>query len=128
MHPACVACGASNPQGLRLQFAVRPDGSVSASFRCSDAFQSYPGTVHGGVVSALLDAAMTNLLFSMGVVAVTAELNVRFVAPVHPDRHAVVRASVARRARHGLHFLDAEIEQDARIVARASAKFRATGA
>ena len=80
--------------------------------------------VHGGVISALLDAAMTSVLFSIGVVAVTVELTVRFVAPVCLNRVAAVRAVIDRPARHRIHYVRAELEQDERVMARAWAKFQ----
>jgi uncharacterized protein (TIGR00369 family) len=115
-------CGPANALGLRLRFRVRPDGSVVALFPCREAFRSYPATLHGGVISALLDAAMTNALFSKGVAAVTVELKVRFLAPVTLDRGAVVSAAVERDARP-LYHVRAELEQDRKLMARATAKF-----
>ena len=58
-HARCVLCGSENPLGFRLRFQVREDRSVQVSFQCNELFQSYPGIIHGGVVAALLDAAMT---------------------------------------------------------------------
>lgn len=122
-HPQCLMCGESNPLGIRLQFKVQSDGSVLAVFPCRELLQSYPETLHGGVISALLDAAMTNVLFSIGIVAVTAELTVRFLAPVSLNRIAVVRAVIEGTASHPLYYVRAELEQDERLMARASAKF-----
>ena len=121
-HSECLMCGPANPLGLKLRFRVQPDGSVLAMFPCQEAFRSYPETLHGGVISALLDAAMTNALFSRGVAAVTAELAVRFLAPVALNRGAVVRALVERDA-HPLFYVRAELEQDRTLMARATAKF-----
>ena len=115
-------CGSANPLGLKLRFRVQPDGSVLAMFACHEAFRSYPRRLHGGVISALLDAAMTNALFSIGVVGVTAELTVRFLAAVALNRGAVVRASIEKDA-HPLFLVRAEIEQDRKLMARATAKF-----
>jgi uncharacterized protein (TIGR00369 family) len=122
-HPQCLLCSASNPFGLKLKFRVRADGSVVAVFPCRDLLQSYPETLHGGVISALLDAAMTNALFSIGIVAVTAELTVRFIAPVNLDRMALVRAVFERTDNHPLYTLRAELEQDQKPKATGSAKF-----
>jgi uncharacterized protein (TIGR00369 family) len=108
---------------LKLEFSVQTDGSVVATFPCRETLQSYPGTLHGGVIAALLDAAMTNVLFSTGVVAVTAELTVRFLAPVRLGCAAVVRGSITRATSRSLYYVGSEIEQDGRVVARASAKF-----
>jgi acyl-coenzyme A thioesterase PaaI-like protein len=95
-------------------------------FACHEAFRSYPETLHGGVISALLDAAMTNALFSVGVVGVTAELTVRFLAAVALNHGAVVRASIEKDA-HPLFYVRAELEQDRQLMARATAKFLVKG-
>jgi acyl-coenzyme A thioesterase PaaI-like protein len=125
-HAACLMCGPASALGLRLRFRVQPDGSVLALFPCGEAFQSYPRTLHGGVISALLDAAMTNVLFSVGVAGVTGEMSVRFHAPVALDRGVVVRASIEKGS-YPLYYVRSELEQDRRLMARASAKFLVKG-
>jgi len=122
-HPRCVVCGDTNARGLRLDFTVAADGSVSAVFRCEDSFEGYAGIVHGGVVSSLLDGAMTNCLFARGIMAVTAELTVRFQRLLRVGEPARVRAWITRSSPH-LHFLTAEITQSGSVAATARAKFR----
>ena len=122
-HPRCFVCSPENPDGLKLRFRVQADGSVVAFFPCRSPYQSYPGTLHGGITSALLDAAMTNALFSIGIVAVTAELTVRFVAPVSLERGAVVVGTIEKTSSHPLYYVRAELQQDRKPLARASAKF-----
>ncbi len=116
-------CGPANPAGLKLKFKVQADGSVLAAFPCRQALQSYPNTLHGGIVAALLDSAMTNALFAIGVVAVTAELTVRYQAPVNPERVVVLRAGLEKPPLHPLYYVQASLEQDGQSMARASAKF-----
>lgn len=70
----------------------------------------------------LLDSAMANCLFAHQIVAVTARLIVRFLFPVAVDRPAVVKAWI-REYEPPLYVLEAELEQNGRILARASAKF-----
>ena len=121
-HAECLFCGKQNPIGFKLTFHARDDGSVHAVFPCERPLQSYPETLHGGVVSALLDSAMTNCLFSKGIVAVTAELTVRFLRPVRLDRSVEVTAAVTR-VRGPLYYLQAELTQGKTLTARAQAKF-----
>lgn len=123
-HARCVVCGAANPAGLKLQFALVPDGGVAAVFQGDATFEGYPGLVHGGIVCALVDGAMTNCLFSRGITAVTAELSVRYVEGVRSDRPAEIRGWCLRK-RGPIHAMQAEIRQDGRVVVRASAKFMA---
>lgn len=122
-HPGCLFCGKGNPIGFRLDFSVVRPGAVRAAFPCGARFQSYFETLHGGVTSALLDAAMTNALFSLGVVAVTGELTVRFLRPVALGAEAEVTARVEEASRPPLYRLGAEIAQFGRVVARGRAKF-----
>ena len=121
-HPRCLFCGRENPIGFKLDFRVEKPGEVRAAFPCTAHFQSYFETLHGGVTSALLDAAMTNALFSLGIVAVTGELTVRFLHPIALDAQAEVAACV-RQASKPLYRLEAEVSQSGKVVARGKAKF-----
>ena len=121
-HRQCLLCGPAAALGFELRFRVQADGSVLARFPCREALQGYPEMLHGGVISALLDAAMANALFSLGIVGVTADLSVRFLAPVALDRGAVVRAFV-EEGRHPLFYVRSGLEQDGKLMARARGKF-----
>jgi len=52
----CFICGLQNPIGLKLAFYEDLEaGQVRAEFTVPDEYQGYPGVVHGGIVSAILD-------------------------------------------------------------------------
>jgi uncharacterized protein (TIGR00369 family) len=121
-HERCVVCAPSHPLGLRVEYHVGADGLVHAEFACHQVFQGYPGQLHGGVVTALLDGAMTNCLFAHGIEAVTGELTVRFLRPVLADHVAAVRARLVKAFRR-LYVLEAELIQENVTVARAQGKF-----
>ena len=121
-HPDCFVCGRHCAHGLGMSFQLGADGSVESRVNCRALFQGYPGLMHGGIVSALLDGAMTNCLFARGVKAMTGELTVRFLSPVRTNCAAIVRAQAAK-SRPPLYALCAELIQDERVVARAVAKF-----
>jgi acyl-coenzyme A thioesterase PaaI-like protein len=101
-HPNCVGCSSASSVGLGLKFFVQDDGGVEATFACQEIYQGYPGLLHGGVTSMLLDAAMTNCLFSYGKAGVTARLN-DFSPP--------------------LFVLEAESKQNGKVLAQGTAKF-----
>jgi uncharacterized protein (TIGR00369 family) len=121
-HARCVVCGLSHPLGLRVEYQVAEDGLVHAEFPCHKLFEGYEGQLHGGIIAALLDGAMTNCLFARGIEAVTGELTVRFLRPVVTDRTSAVSARIARVS-HRLHILEAELTQEHITVARAQGKF-----
>jgi acyl-coenzyme A thioesterase PaaI-like protein len=121
-HDYCVVCGRSNPRGLHLDFFVRPDKSVEAHFRLTREHQGYHDFSHGGIVAVVLDAAMTNCLFALGLAAMTAELRVRYLGPVVVDRPAKVRAWVEKQ-KSRLCVMAAELLQDHKVRAKAKGKF-----
>jgi acyl-coenzyme A thioesterase PaaI-like protein len=121
-HPNCFVCSPGPRSGLHLQFVLLDDGSVQARFDCDEAFEGYPGLLHGGVISALLDGAMTNCLFAHGQQGITGELKVRFRHPVVTDRPAIVRAWIDRSI-PPFHVLQAELIQDEWVKAKATGKF-----
>jgi acyl-coenzyme A thioesterase PaaI-like protein len=123
-HPACIGCSIENASGLGLglEFVVRDDGGVQAEFACSRIYQGYPGYLHGGISSLLLDSAMANCIFAHQKSGVTARLIVKFFLPVAIDKPAVVKAWM-REYEPPLYVLESEIEQNGKTLVKASAKF-----
>ncbi len=121
-HPRCIVCGRKNECGLGLKFRLLPDGGVEAEISCPDTFEGYEDILHGGVISSMLDGAMTNCLFARGLNAFTAELNVRFRHAIHTRVPMTVRAHVTRQT-PPIHVLEAQILQERTVKATASGKF-----
>jgi len=120
-----MVCGRPRPAGLGLEFRLLSDGGVTADFDCAANFEGYGGMLHGGVVSAIADGAMTNCLFAHGIAAVTAELNVRFRHPVRLGTPLTVTARITRRA-EPLFLVEAELTQAGQLKAKATGKFMET--
>lgn len=51
----CIMCGLDNSAGVRAPFYSMEDGSVVTRFSYLEEHQSYPGRVHGGLITAMLD-------------------------------------------------------------------------
>ena len=51
----CAICGMDNEYGVHAQFYNMEDGSVMTKFKYREEHQSYPGRVHGGLITAMLD-------------------------------------------------------------------------
>jgi uncharacterized protein (TIGR00369 family) len=80
----CLVCGDNNDLGLKAQFLDLDDGSVVALFTTLPQHQGYPGRVHGGIISAVIDEAIGRAVQTLypEVFGVTIELNVKFRRPV----------------------------------------------
>lgn len=76
----CFVCGVHNPYGLKLKFFQRASGEVICDYIVPEHFQGYPGVVHGGVVSAMLDEAAGRALMGRDQprFMFTARLDLRF--------------------------------------------------
>lgn len=74
----CFVCGEDNPAGLHLTFEQQEDGALEARWTPALTAQGYPGLVHGGLLSTVLDEAMSKSVAAGGVQALTAEMKVRY--------------------------------------------------
>jgi uncharacterized protein (TIGR00369 family) len=77
----CFICGPDNKRGLQLEFENQ-GGEVISTFTADEDLAGYPGVLHGGITSAVLDEVMIKSAFAGGVLTVTAEINVRYRKPV----------------------------------------------
>ena len=95
----CFACGEVNDRGLHMQFRREGDRTICDYTPC-DYQQGFPGRMHGGVVTTLIDEAMGWAVYYASAWGATARLNVRFRAPIRLDEPLRIEAWVTRdRAR-----------------------------
>jgi acyl-coenzyme A thioesterase PaaI-like protein len=90
LNPGCVVCGHLNPHGMQLTFTAEADG-VAAKWIPGKAWESFHGIVHGGVISTVLDEAMSKAIIANGMEAFTVELRVRFKQKLHTGETVLVR-------------------------------------
>jgi uncharacterized protein (TIGR00369 family) len=94
----CFACGPKNPIGLKLKFSW--DGQeVKAKFTPGEYHQGWAGLVHGGIMSCLLDEAMSYAALYSGVNSLTARMQTRFKRPLPIDEPLTVTGSVTKKTR-----------------------------
>ncbi len=94
----CFACGQKNPIGLKLNFDW--DGKAArAEFTPDKLHQGWSGLVHGGIISCLLDEAMSYAALFEGVNSLTAKMQTRFRHPVQIDKPLIITASLTKKTR-----------------------------
>lgn len=121
-HPTCIVCSTALKDRLGLEFRPSDSNTVEATFVGSRLLEGYPHVLHGGVICAVLDGAMTNCLFAIGKAAVTGDLHVRFRRPVAATGVATIRAWI-KSASPPLYRLAANLIQDDVVKATATARF-----
>lgn len=77
----CFACGADNPVGLRIEFAVDDAGVCTAEFTPGEHHVGWENTVHGGIIYAALDDVTANVLYRRKQKAHTARSEIRYRQP-----------------------------------------------
>jgi acyl-coenzyme A thioesterase PaaI-like protein len=81
----CLVCGLANAAGMKASFYDVANGETVGLFTARDEHQSYPGRLHGGLVTAVLDEAIGRAVMAAGdgtLWGVTAEFTTRFRKPV----------------------------------------------
>lgn len=121
-HEGCLLCGQKNPWSMGLVFVPAGGGSVETVVPLHRRLQGYDGILHGGVISSLLDAAMTHCLFHAGIEAVTGDLHVRFVQPVPCDKKITLRSWILTSFAP-LYRVRAELLLEGRLMAWGEGKF-----
>jgi uncharacterized protein (TIGR00369 family) len=104
----CLVCGVDNTAGLAARFYELDDRELAGVFTPREEHQGYPGRMHGGVVTALLDETIGRAInvTDPGTWGVTAEFTIRFRKPVP---------------------LDAEVRAIGRIISNSGRLFEGTG-
>ena len=79
----CFGCSPRNPIGLELRLGRLPSGEIAAETTFSENYASYPGVVHGGIVSALVDEVMGDVLaVERGMLAFSVSLRTKMLLPL----------------------------------------------
>lgn len=118
LHWECFVCGPHNHKGLRLNIKLEGD-HTECTFVPTPEYQGPPGITHSGVVAAVLDEVMTQLVTAKLVLAVTRKIEVQYRLPVRVGRMYTVTAEV-RGERKSLMVLRAEVKDaEGNVAARA---------
>jgi uncharacterized protein (TIGR00369 family) len=94
----CFGCGEENPIGLKLKFKW-DNGTARAEFTPNESHQGWPGIVHGGIISSLLDEAMSNAPYFEGIPCLTAKMQVRIRRPALTGERLIITASITKKSR-----------------------------
>ena len=94
----CLVCGIKNEVGLKASFYELENGEVVSIFKPIEEHQSYPGRLHGGVASAILDETIGRAIMveHKDIWGVTVELNLKYKKPVPLNEELRVVGRITR--------------------------------
>jgi len=117
----CFACGKENEWGLKLDFK-NIEGKAFCKFTPDFHYQGYKNTVHGGIVSTILDESMVYAALFNGKEVVTGKLSVRFKFPMVLARTYKIEAEIIEIKRKILR-ASAKIKNNNKVIAEGEGIF-----
>ena len=121
-YSKCFVCGDKNEIGLQVKFFADETHAIG-EYTAQEQFQGYHGILHGGITASLLDEIMIKAVYALDVVAVTAEMTVRYKKPVKTgDRLTLTGKVLAKRGRFFSTSGEAR-RADGELVATATGKY-----
>ena len=118
----CFACGPRNKVGLNLRFE-RHGATVTTTFCGRQEHQGFPGYLHGGIITALLDEVMSRVSLLENRWTMTARMEVRFRRPIPIDQQVTAIGEQAGPNRRLLQARGKVILPDGSVAADAVGTF-----
>ncbi len=123
----CFGCGAHNRIGMRLRFFVDAEGGVLSTLRLPKRFQGPHGFVHGGVIAAILDEAMSKAIHASAhgakIMALTRSMETDYLRPTPLGATLTLRGQ-QDRVEGRKHFCSATVsDAEGHTLARGKALF-----
>ncbi len=121
----CMVCGVENRLGLRAHFYEVEGGDLVGVFTPSPEHQSYPGRMHGGMISAILDETIGRAVNIRDPEAwgVTVELSLRFRKPVPLDGPVKAVARITGEVRRLFEGTGEIVLADGTVAAEAQGRY-----
>lgn len=120
-----MICGTENDMGLHARFYELESSELLGIFRPLEQHQSYPGRLHGGVSSAILDETIGRAINMSDHDAwgVTVELSVRFRKPVPLDAEVRAVARITKDSRRLFEGSGEILLEDGTVAVEASGRY-----
>ena len=122
----CLVCGLKNPFGLHTSFFELDNNELLAVFKPREEHQSYPGRLHGGIISTILDETIGRaiMIHSEGDIwGVTVDLQVRFKKPVPLDEELRVLGRITKDSSRFFEGTGELLLQDGTVAAEGHGKY-----
>jgi len=123
--PDCFVCGIKNPFGLNTRFYELENNILVGICEGKFEHNSYPGRMHGGIVSALLDETIGRAMHikDKEQFGVTVELNIRYLKPTPLNEKLYVFGKIITENRFTFTGIGYLVSESGVICARGSAKY-----
>ena len=122
----CLVCGLKNPFGLHTSFFELDNNELLAVFKPRREHQSYPGRLHGGIISTILDETIGRAIMIQSegdIWGVTVDLQIRFKKPVPLDEELRVIGRITKDSSRFFEGTGELLLQDGTVAATGHGKY-----
>ena len=122
----CLVCGLKNPFGLHTSFFELENSELLAIFKPKEEHQSYPGRLHGGIISTILDETMGRAIMIQSegdIWGVTVDLQIRFKKPVPLHEELRVLGRITKNSSRFFEGTGELLLQDGTVAAEGYGKY-----
>ena len=112
----CFGCSPHNPIGLQLEFYETEEG-IEAIWEPKKYYEGYPGIIHGGIQSTMLDEVTAWTLYIKAKTAgVTSRLNVKYKKPVSSAQSKIILKGKLEKIQKNIVYLSGCILDENNII------------
>jgi acyl-coenzyme A thioesterase PaaI-like protein len=119
-YPDCFGCGQDNPIGLRLNLRLEGD-RLKSSFVPKKAHEGWPGTVLGGIITALLYEIMENLMYRQGAITMMRGMEARLRSPASVGKKLLIESWMEQRSGREISVHSELKDEDGKLIAQGKA-------
>ena len=105
----CFGCSPHNAIGLQLKF-YETDDYVESEWIPAKQYEGYPGAVHGGILSTLIDeVAAWTMYIKARCSGVTSRMNIRYRKPADSHQKKIILRGKLRELNKNLCYIDVQL-------------------
>lgn len=121
----CLVCGLKNPLGLRSSFYELENDELLALFTPMEEHQSYPGRLHGGIATAILDETIGRaiMISQQDLWGVTIDFSIRLRKPIPLDEEIRVIGRITKDTRRVFEGTGEILLSDGSVAAEGRGKY-----
>ncbi|KQC10096.1 MAG: thioesterase [Candidatus Cloacimonas sp. SDB] len=121
----CFVCGLKNNFGLKAAFYELENDELAALFTPDERHQGYPGRLHGGIASAILDETIGRaiMVYNDKIWGVTVDLSVSFRKPVPLNEELTIISRITSENKRFFKGTGELVLQNGDIAVTASGKY-----
>lgn len=123
----CFVCGERNPIGLMVKYTDKGNGVIEGSFTPNENHEGFPGFLHGGLSSTLMDETMARSVNTLGVHGMTARLEIRYRERIPLGEPVTIRSWIVKHRRSIVDLESQILLGDGTVAVESSARFMVVG-